>query len=62
LEVQLLDSNGFKIKSFIVSGESFHPVPGSESLFEAAGEAFCATDDEYKNACDYLIRNTNRLF
>lgn len=53
LEVQLLDSNGFKITQF--EAADFHPIPGTQDIMEARDSHSC-TEEQYKRAGDYSIK------
>ncbi|MBX9689895.1 MAG: hypothetical protein K2X27_24505 [Candidatus Obscuribacterales bacterium] len=57
LGVQLLDANGFKLTEFDIEKDKFHPIPGS-NMFEAADQTNCKKL-EYKNARDYLIKQSS---
>lgn len=52
-EVQLLDSQGFKISQFDAS--DFHLIPGASDIMEARDSKECK-EDEYKRVSDYSIK------
>jgi hypothetical protein len=52
-EVQMLDSNGFKILQFNAS--DFHAMPGAPDIVEARDSVPCS-EDQYKNASDYSVK------
>jgi len=51
--VQLLDTNGFKLKEIDINSYSFHPVPGT-ALWEATGDVSCYEKD-YRPVSDYTV-------